>query len=272
MATEWQQLPGPYAIHHGEFERATDSGGPIQYDKVDVLHGHTTYQQNLYTADQMHAFAQAAIEQSRVAGGRALCWRPLSELPKSGGTYFVGGYRDVGFDFGIGHLVITLDGPDWATREVVPFPLEYWCDIPTHPKRAAIERSCVQDSGAEPPPVPYAKHEREVLAVVDSRDRYHDAADTLASLSESVIKKRIEQFTSKESTQRRMSKPQRVSHMKAMLAYKGVRVLLQPRRNTARQMRKLFLRPWSQARCFTRISQGLPRCAHHFQGSFTRIS
>lgn len=33
----------------------------------------------------------------------------------------------------------------------------------------------------EPAPVPYDKHEREMLEVIDQRDKYHDEADKLAN-------------------------------------------------------------------------------------------
>ena len=69
-------------------------------------------------------------------------WIPISTLPKRGGTYIVGGYRDEepkAFDWGFAFFVRLEFGSEWHEKEEhLNFPIQYWFELPPHPRYAML--------------------------------------------------------------------------------------------------------------------------------------
>lgn len=73
-------------------------------------------------------------------------WRPIKLTPASGGPYVIGGYVNDGtlssFQWAFASLTLTVDGPEWRhlDQSRAHIPIEYWTDMPAHPKRNMTNR------------------------------------------------------------------------------------------------------------------------------------
>lgn len=75
-------------------------------------------------------------------GHRPEGWVPMTQPPKVGGSYLVGGYRfdePHCFDWLPGSCFLLETGVEWQTRGAPLFKPEYYFDLPPHPKFAAVE-------------------------------------------------------------------------------------------------------------------------------------
>ena len=91
----------------------------------------------------IECLANEAVEQLKYSE-----WIPISDSPKVGGTYVIGGWREnepYFFDWGFGSYIILSDRSEWTGEPGKKFRIQFWHALPPMPSRTIGDKNETTD-------------------------------------------------------------------------------------------------------------------------------